>query len=264
MRLQQALGHAGAQAAHGHALLGAVAQVFLGGRGRHLGQCLGGHARGDGARGRHSSLGGTTSHSAEHVALGHAAILAAAGHSRCGQVVLGQQLGGSGHRHIALGAANSRWCGGRSRCRGGSGCCSSGGRSGRAGLAFGIDLGNELLGHHGGAVALDDFSQHTSRGGRHFKHHLVGFDLDQDLIHCHSLTGLFLPRQHGGLGHGFGQLGDFDFYDSHINSFGMGFCSVVGSQLALLGQDKTLELGKRAVHQRLLLFLVQVRVAHGR
>ena len=33
---------------------------------------------------------------------------------------------------------------------------------------------------------------------------------------------------------------------------------------ALLGQDKTLELGEGTVNQRLLLFLVQVRVAHGR
>src|SRR3990167_7041265 len=61
--------------------------------------------------------------------------------------------------------------------------------------------------------------QHASRRRGHFEHNLVGFDLDQDLIDGDGLTGLLLPGEHGGLGHGLGQLGDFDFYDSHFDFF---------------------------------------------
>ena len=52
-------------------------------------------------------------------------------------------------------------------------------------------------------------------GRRHFEHDLVGFDLDQDLVHRHGVAGLLLPLQQGGLGHRFGQLRNLDFYDCH-------------------------------------------------
>jgi hypothetical protein len=64
---------------------------------------------------------------------------------------------------------------------------------------------------------LHDLAQHAGGRRGHFEHHLVGLDLDQDLIHGHGITGLLLPRQQGGFGHGFGQLRNLDFYDRHDN-----------------------------------------------
>ncbi len=51
------------------------------------------------------------------IALGHAAIFACASHVGSGEVVFGQQLGGSGHGHIALVASGGAAAG----CSGGSG-----------------------------------------------------------------------------------------------------------------------------------------------
>ncbi|MNT19853.1 hypothetical protein D3C72_1551330 [compost metagenome] len=159
---------------------------------------------------------GAGSHGAEHVALGHAAVLARAGHVAGLQVVVRQQLGSGGHGHVGLrttGGGGCR-CGSSSGRRGGGCSCCSGRRGG--GLAVGVDLGDQLVGHHGGAVGLNDLDQHAGRGCRHFEHDLVGFDLDQDFIDGDGFAGFLLPREHGGLGHGFGKLGDFDFYDRHL------------------------------------------------
>ena len=91
-------------------------------------------------------------------------------------------------------------------------------RSRGAGLAFGVDLGDDLVRHHGAAITHHQLSQHASRRCGHFEHDLVGFDFDQDFIGSNSFTGFFLPGQHGGFRHGFRQLGDFDFYDGHDGS----------------------------------------------
>jgi hypothetical protein len=80
-----------------------------------------------------------------------------------------------------------------------------------------IDACNQLLGSHCRAVALHDFDQHTGGGRGDFEHHLVGFDLNQDFIDGDGFAGLLLPVEHGGFRHGFGELRNFDFYDSHIN-----------------------------------------------
>ncbi|MNV59530.1 hypothetical protein D3C71_1519590 [compost metagenome] len=184
-------------------------------------QRLGRHARRDHAR---SDGGlGSTGHGAQHIALGHAAILARTGHRGNRQVVIRQQLGGSRHCDITLVAARRRGCWGRSHCNS-KRRSSSRRRCGRCstGLAFGIDLGDQLFSHYGGTVALNDFGQYTSGRCWYFQHYLVGFDFDQDFVHGHGITGLFLPGEHGGFSHGFRQLGDFDFYDSHFEFFQKG------------------------------------------
>jgi hypothetical protein len=95
-------------------------------------------------------------------------------------------------------------------------CSGSGCRRSGAGHSGGVDLGDHLVGRHGGAVALHDLDQHASRGRRAFEHHLVGFDVDQDFIDCDRITDLFLPLQQCGFGHRFGELRNFDFYDCHF------------------------------------------------
>ncbi len=218
LRLQQTLGHAGAQTGHGHALLGAITQV--GSDHGHLRQNLGGRAGGDGRRCGHGGLGcrSTRRHSGQHIALGHSTVFATARHRAGGQIVVGQQLGGSGHGHAGLGLRCCRCGSGDRRCGGHSCWCrrGSGGRS--AGHGSGVDARDELIGRHGGTVALQDFHQHASGGRGTLQHHLVGFDLDQDLIDRDGFAGFFLPLQQGGLGHRLGELRNFDFYDCHVSS----------------------------------------------
>jgi len=207
LRLQQTLGDAGTQTGHGHALLGTLAQGHGSGRGGNLRQCGGRRASGDGGAGGHGG---------QHVTLGDAAVLAGASHGTGGQVVVGHQLGRSGHGHTghagAGGRSGSRCCGGsRSSCgRSGRGRCSS------ASLAFAVDLGDQLLGYDGTTVAHHDLGQHAGGRRGHFHHDLVGLDLDQDLVLGHGLTGLLFPGQQRGFGHGLGQLGNFDFNDCHF------------------------------------------------
>ena len=92
----------------------------------HGGQRLG-HGRVD--RGCRRASGGAAfgaacglrRHGGQHVALGHAAVLAGAGHAAGGQLVVGHQLGGGGHGHVALlpaGALRQPRVQGRWRSRG--------------------------------------------------------------------------------------------------------------------------------------------------
>ena len=87
---------------------------------------------------------------------------------------------------------------------------------GSAHNGFGIDAGYDLPGGDGCAVALFDGGQHARSRRGHFEHDLVGFDVNQNLVGSNCLASFFLPLQQGGFGHGFGQLRDFDFYDSHL------------------------------------------------
>ena len=50
---------------------------------------------------------------------------------------------------------------------------------------------------------------------------------DQDLVDRDRFAGLFLPLQQGGFGHGFAELGDFDFNDGHelLSSSDAVFCA---------------------------------------
>jgi hypothetical protein len=106
-----------------------------------------------------------------------------------GQLVIGHQLGGRGHGDATLAGWGA----------GGGGGGSGGSRRGRcwrgrcAGRGRGVDAGDQLVGRDGGAIGLHQFGQHA--GGRRgdFEHHLVGLDLDQDLVHRHGFAGLLLP-----------------------------------------------------------------------
>ena len=207
LRLQKTLCHAGTQAAHGHALLGALAQTD--GGHRHLRQCAGRNTRRDHS-GRELD---TTGHGGQHIALGDAAIFAGARYGTGGQTVVGHQLGGSWHGHTSHAGRRSdsgdlRRCSGRCRSRG----C----RSGSANLAVGIDTGDQLFGGHRAAVGHQDLRQHAGGRGGHFQHHLVGFDLDQDFICGDDVTDFLFPLQHGGFGHGLRELRNFDFNNSHF------------------------------------------------
>jgi hypothetical protein len=205
---KQTLGHAGAQAAHGHALLGALTEAR--GRHRHLWQCAGRNTgRDHGGRGLDA-----TGHGGQDITLGDAAVFAGAGHGACGQAVVSHQFGGGGHGHTSH---IGRRCGGggRRKCSG-RGCCWRGGRGGSADLAVGVDAGDQLFGSHRAAVGHQNFRQHAGGGRGHFQHDLVGLDFDQDFISGDNVTDLLFPLQHGGLSHGLGQLRNFDFNDSHF------------------------------------------------
>ena len=132
------------------------------------------------------------------------------------------ELGSGRHGHASFGLRHG--CGCSRCCRGGrsSGWCGCSGGRCSAGHGRGVDAGDQLVSGDGCTVGLDELHQHASGGRGDFEHDLVGFDFDQDFIGNNGLACFFLPRQHGGFGHGFGQLRDFDFYDSHINSFGNG------------------------------------------
>ena len=207
--LQQTLSHTGAQAAHGHALLWAVTQVS-GRRCRHCRQGLG-HCRGSGhGDGCRNSSRLRCSHRGQDVALGDTSILAGARHRTGGHLVVGHQLGGSGHGHASLGASgrSHRRRGCRDRRHHGSRCRNPG-------RSLGIDAGNHLITADGAATGHHQFSQHARGGRRNFQNNLVGLDLDQDFICGNGFASLLLPLQQGGFRHRLGQLRDFDIYDGH-------------------------------------------------
>ena len=213
LRLQQPLGDARTQAAHRHALLGAVAQVG-GERRLDSGQAPWPAARQSApARAPAAGLAGVASAPSTSPLVTRPSLPVPA-HRAGGERVVGHQLGGSGHRNAAL----ASW-----RSRRGRRCCSSGRRgcrcrSGRAcggRHALGVDGRDHFFADAALTVVLDQLGHHAVGRRRHFEHDLVGFDLDQDLVHRHGLAGLLLPGQQGGLGHRFGQLRNFDFYDCH-------------------------------------------------
>src|SRR5690606_34490509 len=157
LRLQQALGDAGTQAGHRHALFGTVANG-------------GDHGRRSGGRG---SLG----LGANGVFLGHATTAARTGDVAGGDALLVEDLA----RGRAGGTSGARSSGGRrsSSRSGGSG----GGRSStRGSLGFGVDLGDQLARGHGVTTLLDDLDQHAIGRGRGLEHDLVGLDVDQVLV----------------------------------------------------------------------------------
>ena len=107
----------------------------------------------------------------------------------------------SGNRCRRLGGSRNRVLGGLRR------------RRGSRGFGSRVDTGNQLTRHDGIAVALDDFDEHTSIGGRQLQHHLVGFNVDKIFVAGDSITHIFVPADQSRLGDGFGQLRNFDFDD---------------------------------------------------
>ena len=79
---------------------------------------------------------------------------------------------------------------------------------------FGYDGASFALRRH---PAQRYWTSYAGCGRRHFEHHLVGFDFDQDFVGSNRFTGFLFPLQHGGFRHRLGQLRDFDFYDSHVD-----------------------------------------------
>ena len=60
-----------------------------------------------------------------------------------------------------------------------------------------------------------DLAQRACAGGVDLHRDLVGFQLHQRLVGSDGLTRFLFPLQQGGLGHGLGQLRNFDVYDCH-------------------------------------------------
>ena len=209
LRLNEALGHPLAQARHRHALLRPVGErrevdrrLDFRKRGprRRRGRC--------GSRRRSRARLRARRERAEHVALGHAAVLAGPGDLSGRQTGVGHQLRRGGHRHPRCsGAAAAAAFGyGRRRARGRS----------RGPLAFRVDRRDDLARHHRGAIALDDLAERPARRRRHFQHDLVGLDLDQDLVGDNRVAGLLLPLQQRGFGDRFRQLRYLDFNYCHF------------------------------------------------
>ena len=205
LRLQQALGHARAQAAHGHALLRAAIER---GRERHR------DSRRRGAGWRSRRLSRDRRLRAKGIALGDATAAARTFDGPGGNALLCQDLGGGRGSHGGT----------RSRLRsGGRGCRLRSSRRGRsrlrrlsgAGLTFGVDTREHFTRSHQAAITLDDFGEYAGRRGRNFENHLVGLDFDQDFICLDCLARLLLPGEQRRFGHRLGQLGDNNIGHSH-------------------------------------------------
>ena len=187
LRLQQALGDAGAQTGHRYALFRTVADG-------------GDHGRRSGS----SSLG----LGGDGVFFGHATTTARTGDVARGDALLVEDLA----RSRAGSAGGTRSGGGRRGSRSGR---SGGGRSStRGGLGFGVDLGDQLARGHGVTTLLDDLDQHAIGRRRRLEHDLVGLDVDQVLVARHGVAFLLVPGDQRRFGHGLGQLRYFDF-DQH-------------------------------------------------
>jgi hypothetical protein len=190
LRLHQALGDAGPQARHRHALLGAIGDDGIGIDHVRLRQRGLARSRGLGRGNRSCRRLGLGA--AADVFLEDATATPAALHVGGGDTLFVHDLARGRHR--------SRGCrGGRGRRRGGGlGCCGSGHRA----LGFGIDLGDDFTRDHHLAGVLDDLDDHAGVGSRQFENHLVGFDVDQVLIAGDGVTLLDVPGRQCGFGNG--------------------------------------------------------------
>jgi anti-sigma factor RsiW len=119
----------------------------------------------------------------QHIALGHAAVLAGAGTEPAARLLSAISLAAAGMATPALEPPRRRQPL-RAQAPALRGRLPA--RAAAPALAFGVDAGNQLLGHHGAAVGHHDLGQHAGCRCRHFQHHLVGFDLDQDFIDRHQ------------------------------------------------------------------------------
>ena len=185
MRSQQAFGHAGAQAAHRHALFGARTGGNRGGR-------HGGFRRGGGVL---------------HVFFQDAAVAAGALHGRDIHAFFGGQFGGGGHGDAGLGVGCGRG-GGRGGC---------GGRlRGNDDDGFGVDFRQNLLRGNGVAFVDDDFHQHAGLRRGYFQHDFVGFDVYQHFVAGNGFAGFFVPSQQRAFGDAFGKYGNIYFYNHFV------------------------------------------------
>ena len=211
LRLHQALGDALAQARHRHALLRPV------GERREVDRRLDFRKRwpcrrrgGCGSRRRSRARLRARGQRAEHVALGHAAVLAGAGDLSGREPGVGHQLRRGGHRDA---------CRRRTLPLSARPAAAAGAARRRGAFAFRIDRRDDFARHDRSAIALDDLAERPARRRRHFQHDLVGLDLDQDLVARQRVAGLLLPLQQRGFGDRFRQLRYLDFNDCHVSSW---------------------------------------------
>src|SRR5690606_27455655 len=121
----------------------------------------------------------------DHVFLGHATAFARAGDAvRVDAVFFGQLA--RGRRKDGVVARSSRSGSSLGRSRGG-------GSSRSSGSATFSQLAQQFVGKNGVAFVLDDFGENAIRFGQHLDHHLVGFDVDDQLITLDGLARLLVP-----------------------------------------------------------------------
>jgi hypothetical protein len=132
-------------------------------------------------------------------------------------MVIGHQFGGSWHGYPCHGSTCGGWRGNSSSRRywGSSSGCNGTSR------CFCINTRNQLFSGNRAAVSHQQLNQNASRWGRHFKHDFVGFDFNQNFVDGNRIADFLFPLKHGGFSHRFRQLGDFDIYDSHFDSFNL-------------------------------------------
>ena len=177
---------------HRHALLGAVARFIAAGRGtgrQRVGPPAGGHRHGA-ARPAASRL----RPGAQHVALGHAAVLPVPATEPAARLLSAISLAAAGMATPQAGRRRRRGGGGQSSGRRGAA-----GRRRRChrGLAV-VDRGDEpgpLTTVPPSPTTISASTPARRRGRRHFEHHLVGLDLDQDLRRSPRRRRLLLPLQ---------------------------------------------------------------------
>src|SRR5690606_25572441 len=187
LRFDQALGDLGTQTGHRHALLDAIAggeQRRIGGRGGRL----------DGSSSGRGLLGGD---GGDGIFLGDATTLAGTDDGVRVDTTLFGNLA-CGRRQDGVVAS------------GGSGGRSSGGRSGSRrsrgsgdGSTGGAQAAQQLAGEHGFALVLDDLGEYAVGFGEYFHHHLVGFDVDDQLIALDRIARLLVPGGDGAVGNRF-------------------------------------------------------------
>ena len=66
----------------------------------------------------------------------------------------------------------------------------------------GINPGEHFLAQGRLAGLFEHLCEHSGLGRRHFEHHLVGFEFDQDLVLLDRIAGLLSPVQQRGVGDG--------------------------------------------------------------
>ena len=185
-----------------------------GGCGRRL-RC-GGHGRGAGGLGRRDGSGGSGRRCrngfrrpggrfemGEHVALGDPAVPAGAGNRRRIESVLVHEP--AYRRTQALGTGGGGWCGGFGHRGEAVGCCGGGSPGDTRGGRARIDSGQHLPAQHGVPGVLQYLGEHPGFGRWHLEHHLVGFELDQDLVLRDRVARLLAPLQQRGVRDGLGE-----------------------------------------------------------
>ncbi len=83
-------------------------------------------------------------------------------------------------------------------------------------LAF-AEAAQHLLGLHGVAFFHQHLAQRAGLGCHDLEHHLVGLDLDDQLVALDAITRLLVPSSHAALGNGFRKGGCLDL-GSHVVS----------------------------------------------